>query len=622
MEITLDPMAILRPYQRDAIDHLWKSWDAGMTRVPMVLATGLGKTKIFTRVVHKWLTENGSKRVLVIAHTDELISQAAAEMRAANSGIAVGIVKAGLNETHCRIIISSRQTLASEKRRAQLKRVGLIIIDEAHHAVRTNTYGKILEHFGAFPSPCSSCSEGFSGDQAVPGGQCWDCQGTGLYNGGETAVKVLGLTATLSRGDKAKLSTVWEDKPVPTFRKDILFGIRNGFLLDVRGERVIVPDLNMKNVKTQGGDFQDASIAEELERTFAPQIVAEKYATVARKSGSNELRQGIAFWPLVDTAYHGAQAFNDAGISSAVIHGGLPKEERKLILKRFQAGEITVVHNCMVLTEGFDAPWADVVVIGRPTRNGGLYQQMVGRVLRPDLTVEASLREKALILDVTGAGADNDLRCLIDLAPERPLRKHDDDDEDFSLLDLELELEESIASGAAPWLVEEIYEGPADTKAFDPLHRTLAWNQTPDGTYFMSAGGSHYIFLGESAYGDPGTYDVVWCTKVDWNTPPQSAGSTDYRALPLEEALLWAEEEAISRGGHGAKTLSSRKSKWRDEPATEGLKSKARANGIRNNKATGRDLDTMTKGELGELIDAKIAAKSIDPLVRRLKGTR
>jgi len=597
----LDPMAVLRPYQRDAIDHLWKSWDAGMTRVPMVLATGLGKTKIFTRVVYKWLAENGSKRVLVIAHTDELISQAAAEMRAANPKIAVGIVKAGLNETHCRIIISSRQTLASEKRRAQLKRVGLIIIDEAHHAVRTNTYGKILEYFGAFRELKTDLDEDYHL---------------------EPRVKVLGLTATLSRGDKAKLSTVWEDKPVATFRKDILFGIRNGFLLDVRGERVIVPDLNMSNVKTQGGDYQDASIAEELERTFAPQIVAEKYATVARKSGSDELRQGIAFWPLVDTAYHGAQAFNDAGISSAVIHGGLPKEERKLILKRFQAGEITVVHNCMVLTEGFDAPWADVVVIGRPTRNGGLYQQMVGRVLRPDLTVEASLREKALILDVTGAGADNDLRCLIDLAPERPLKKHDDDDEDFSLLDLELELEESIASGSAPWLVDEIYVGPADTKAFDPLHRTLAWAQTPDGTYFMSAGGSHYIFLGESAYGDPGTYDVVWCTKVDWNTPPQSAGSTDYRALPLEEALLWAEEEAISRGGHGAKALSSRKSKWRDEPATEGLKSKARANGIRNNKATGRDLDTMTKGELGELIDSKIAAKSIDPLVRRLKGAR
>jgi superfamily II DNA or RNA helicase len=609
MEMTLDPMAILRSYQRDAIDHLWKSWDAGMTRVPMVLATGLGKTKIFTRVVHKWLAENEGKRVLVIAHTDELISQAAAEMRAANPGTPVGIVKAGLNETHCRIIISSRQTLASEKRRAQLKRVGLIIIDEAHHAVRTNTYGKILEHFGAWDEHIEWCAC-VNGPVSAIDSRCT-----------VGAVKVLGLTATLSRGDKAKLSTVWEDKPVPTFRKDILFGIRNGFLLDVRGERVIVPDLDMKNVKTQGGDYQDASIAEELERTFAPQIVAEKYKAVARaRDGS--LRQGIAFWPLVETAYHGAEAFASAGISSAVIHGGLPKEERKLILKRFQAGEITVIHNCMVLTEGFDAPWADVVVIGRPTRNGGLYQQMVGRVLRPDLTVEASLREKALILDVTGAGANNDLRCLIDLAPERPLRKHDDDEEDFSLLDLELELEESIASGSAPWLEDEVYVGPAETKAFDPLHRDKVWAQTPDGTYFMSAGGSHYIFLGESVYGDPGTYDVVWCSKVDWNTPPQSAGSTDYRALPLEEALLWAEEEAISRGGHGAKTLSSRKSKWRDEPASEPLKNKARANGIRNNKATGRDLDTMTKGELVELIDAKIAAKSIDPLVRRLKGAR
>ena len=178
----MTPLGILRDYQLEAIDHLWKSWDAGMTRVPMVLATGLGKTKIFTRVVWKWLQENPGKRVLVIAHTDELISQAVAEMSAANQGTRVGIVKGvKFNDVSAPIIISSRQTLQSLKRREQIKRVGLIVIDEAHHAVRENTYGVILDHFGAYDI--------------------------------DPRCVVAGFTATLSRGDKSKLSALWEAKP-------------------------------------------------------------------------------------------------------------------------------------------------------------------------------------------------------------------------------------------------------------------------------------------------------------------------------------------------------------------------------------------------------------------------
>jgi superfamily II DNA or RNA helicase len=565
----MDPMGVLRGYQREAIEDLWKRWRAGGTRIPMVLATGLGKTKIGTRAVYRWKQENPGKRVLWIAHSDELIAQAAVEMRAGNPGATVGIVKAGLNETHCDIIMSSRQTLASEKRRAQLKRVGLIVIDEAHHAVRSNTYGKILEHFGAFEGHC----------------------------------KVLGLTATLSRGDKAKLSTVWEGC---TFRRDILFGIRNGFLLDVRGERVIVPDLTMSNVKKSGGDFQDASLAEELERTFAPQIVADKYAAVALAGGDTQrLRQGIAFWPLVETAYHGAQAFEQAGIPSAVIHGGLPKEERKLILKRFAAGDITVVHNCMVLTEGFDAPWADVVVIGRPTRNGGLYQQMVGRVLRPDLTIPAEQRQKALILDVAGAGVNNDLRCLIDLSPEHLAGKDYEDGD--SLLDLEEEwlLDEESAGGSIE-LETEVYVGPAETVSFDPLHRKSVWGQTAGGTFFMSAGGEQYVFLGETMTGAPGTWDVVWCTK----TGPMQAGSTQHTGLELEDALLWAEDEAIARGGVGAKTLAQRSSAWRRGEPSE--KQKASFSYLYR--------EGMTRGEMSEAIDANMASRRIDPFVKRMKG--
>lgn len=552
----------LRDYQREALEDLAKRWNSGASRVPMVLATGLGKTEIFTALENQWinlLAEAYSlgKRVLVLAHTDELIEQAARKARLRNPGLTVGIVKAGLNQAHCQIVISSRQTLASEKRRAAIRGVGLIIVDECHHALRSNTYGKILEHFGA-----------------------WDSR-----------VKVAGFTATLARGDKGKLSTVWEEV---TFRRDILFGIRRGYLLDVRGERIIIPDFDLQNVKKVAGDYSDSSLADELLRTHAPENVAREYK---KRAGD---RLGLAFWPLVETAYDAAKAFNAEGIPSAVVHGGLPREERKLTLKRFHEGEIQVVHNCMVLTEGFDEPRADVVVVGRPTKSAPLYQQIVGRVLRPDLTIPAEKREKALILDVVGAGSNNDLRSLIDLSPERPLTR--DDEEELSLLEMEdWLLQDETSKGNNFELEDEIYRGDTDVVAFDPLHRDRMWDQTPGGTFYMSAGTAQYVFLYET---EPALWSVVWCTKQG----AIKAGMTQYVSLPLEEALLWAEEEAIERGGHGTKTLTSRKAKWRQEAPTDAQLRLAQARGI--------NTEGMNKGEVSEALDSITAARRIDALVK------
>lgn len=598
----------LRDYQIQAITDLLKRWDAGATRVPMVLATGLGKTEIFSPLEGAWVGQIGvqpggmertqvthsgaladvyglGRRVLVIAHTNELIEQAAKVCRLRNPHLTVGIVKAGLNQVTAQIVVSSRQTLASAKRRAAIRNVGLIIIDECHHALRTNTYGKILEHFGAF----GECDIRHAPDCPE------DCANV-------SRVKVAGFTATLARGDKGKLSTVWEEV---TFRRDILFGIRHGYLLDVRGERIVIPGFDFGNVKQQGGDYQDASLAEELERRHAPENVAREYKVRAIDERTGELRLGLAFWPLVETAYAGAAAFEAEGIPSGVIHGGLPKEERKLILKRFHEGDIKVVHNCMVLTEGFDEPRADVVVIARPTRSAPLYQQMVGRVLRPDLTVPAEQRLKALILDVTGAGAINDLRSLIDLSPERPLSR--EDNEDLSLLELEeiwLKDEESEGGGLGGF-EEEKYVGATEIVAFDPLHRDKVWATTPDGTYYMSAGSAAYVFLYES---EPALWDVVWTTKKG----VQKAGLTQYTGLPLEEALMFAEEEAMERGGIGTKTLTSRKSRWRRDEPSEAQKSLARGLGVYR--------EGMSKGEVSEVVDSVYAARRIDPLVRTVRA--
>ena len=584
----------LRNYQREAIDDIQARWNAGAVRVPTVMATGLGKSIVFSTLADEWLNENPGQRVLVIAHTHELIEQAAKHCRNAAPRRRVGVVMADRNETLAEIVVASRQTLASAKRRGQLRNVGMIVVDECHFSLRTNSYGAILEHFGAFDNP--------------------------------SPVKVVGFTATLARSDKGKLSSIWE---ACTFSRDILFGIRNGYLLDVRGERITVPDFDFANVRTRAGDYSDTDLADEMERTFAPEVIARDYARLAGQ------RMGIAFWPLVATAYAGAEAFNAAGIPSAVLHGELPKLERRLILKRFHEGEIRVVHNAMVLTVGFDEPRADVVVVARPTKSAVLYQQIVGRVLRPDLTIPPEQRQKALILDVTGASEGNDLRSLIDLSPERKL-KQTQDTEGLSLLELdeyqieiEQELEEKRA-GATTYFDSPAYDGETIIKSFDPLGRSKVWGQTPAGHYFINAGGVGYVFLVPSIEGDPGTYDVVVCSPHGYVRDGVSpwARSTEHRGLPLEMALNWGEDVA---GQIGGTVLSTRKSKWRGGKPSEAQKRYAyslRIPGV--TKRTGefavglgatyetRDVyeTTLSKGELSEAIDNINAARRIDPLVK------
>lgn len=567
---------ILRGYQREAIVDLRERFAFGHRRVPMVLATGLGKGSIFTAPLLLDPYLNARRRVLIVVHTEELTEKAVKEARQQNPGRRVGIVKAGLNQVTADIIVSTRQTLVSEKRRAAIRNVGLIIIDEAHFAHAGNTYGRIVEHFEA----------------AGP-------------------VDICGFTATFARSDRNKLSSLWSTERRP-FTRDIIFGIRNGYLLDVEGERLIIPDMDLSNVKRSGGDFQDSSLAEEMERTFAPEVIAEQFAASERVAG----RLGMVFWPLVDTAYTGAKAFAAAGITSGVVHGGMAKPERRAVLRAFHNREIQTVHNAMVLTVGFDEPRADVAVVARPTKSAPLFQQIAGRVLRPNLELPPERRGKALLMQVAG-GADHDLRQLVDLSPHRPAEI----DDGMSLLQIddawviEQEETEQQGTGQAPEYAED-YAGATITVSWDPLGRDKLWSRTPGGAWFMSAGSVGYVFLVESVSGEPSHFDVVLCSKLSYRRDGVDpwAKATDYADLPLEEALGWAEELAIETGGHGTKSLTGKKSAWRRAEPSEAQKNYATRLGI--------DPTGLSKGELSERIDNVNAARRIDPLVTAVRAAQ
>lgn len=536
-------------------------------------------TVIFAHLIADWVRAHTAKRVIVLVHTDELVQQAYKKIKDVAPGLHVGIVKAVQNEVTARVIVASVQSLRSAKRRAQIRQVGLIIVDECHHATAA-TYRAILEHYGAL-EPATP-----------PGGSKM------LFH---PRVQVAGFTATLARGDKQKLSDVWQEC---TFRRGIAFGIRRGYLLDVRGKRIVIPDLDLSTVKKSGGDFQDAALGDAMDAALAPSIIAEAYVEHAND------RKGVVFWPLVETAHHGAAAFEAVGIPSAVVHGGTPKEERRLILKKLHTGEIQCVHNCNVLTEGFDEPTVSCIVIP-PTKSGPAYQQKVGRGLRPDLSLPPGERGDCLVLEVVGARRmDHTLRTLVDLSERAP--KDLDMEDGESLMDLEDALDAlEEAEGEAP--KSEEYYGEVVAQDFDPLARTGigAWLRTDGGTYFLpvSRGKGHpgaYVLLVPGA--EPGSYDVAWLSESPTNPIPQGAGGvTEHRGLSLEMAVSWGEEVMEDLGGSAALLLAGTGKRWRKEEPSAPQKMWAVRRGIA--------WEGLTKGELSDLRAGVEATNRIDPIV-------
>lgn len=391
----------LRPYQVEAVDKIVAAAEAGVRRQLGVAATGLGKTIIFCA-----LAERLGCRTLILAHRDELISQAAAKVREVWPGADVGIVKASDNGIRNRVVVASVQTLARERRLQQLvsayrdesvlmKRpdpFGLVVVDEAHHAA-ADSYRSILDGLRA-GQECAYCVGGsvLSGRyETDPGDRepCEDCSGTG---GGPL---LLGVTATPDRGDGQGLDDLFEQI---SWTYDILWGIRSGYLCDLRGLRVQLDRLDMSAVKVRRGDYEAGAAGRALDNAGAPTEIVKAWQEHASD------RQTLVFTPTVELARHCAEEFTAAGVRAAMVCGETPVEERRQILDDYSHGRVQVVANCAVLTEGYDEPSTGCIVIARPTRSRALYTQMVGRGTRrhPDKT-------DCLVLDVVSASSVHSL---------------------------------------------------------------------------------------------------------------------------------------------------------------------------------------------------------------------
>lgn len=542
----------LRDYQSDAIMAVRKAWASGVRRPAVVLPTGAGKTVVFAHLAAQ-MRERGI-RSMILAHRDELIEQAAAKMRAVAPDLRVGIVKGPRREIRGRdVVVASVQSLAREARRQEMARAGLrlVVVDEAHHAVAP-TYVAVLEAMGAFS----------------------DDPMAGAY--------AVGVTATMGRSDRVALGQVWQDV---VYRREIVEMIRERYLVRPKGVRVRVDGLDLAAVRRRAGDFADAALAEAMHASLAPAAIARAYVEHAKD------RAGVLFAPGVAMAYEMAEALRAEGIEAAGIDGAMPLPERRRTLAAYARGDVQVICNAMVLTEGWDAPWCSAAVIARPTQSAALYVQMAGRVLRPHPG-----KRDALIIDVVGVTGRHRLASLADLGGADLVEKLDDElaqyepDEEVDLLGL---IDEP--GGAGRGLPDDPgADGPLVSEIVDLFGASRqAWLRTPRGVWFLQAG-DDLVFLTPDASGEPGRYAVARCPVY------RAGGEFLHTGLDLDMAMSWGEDVASD----GA-VLTRKSASWRKREPSGGQLGKATGLGVVVPPGA-------TRGDVADLITTALATVRLD----------
>lgn len=333
----------LRQYQREAVDAV----HAADCQNPAVgLPTGGGKTLVFSKLI-----EERGHPALILAHRDELIQQAAEKYNAVDPTVPVGIVKAGMNQMDLPVVAASVQTLARDRRLQQMPLdFKTLVVDEAHHAA-ADTYRKILNHF----------------------------------SGVEKRVFV---SATLERADKKALGSVIDEI---VYHRSMLDLMEEGYLVDVRAIAVRIPKFDTHGLKLSHGDFKNKEVEDALTEAGAERVAVQAWLEHA------PTRKTIVFTPGVASAVLFAETFKAAGVAATYVSGDLDLDERRRRLEAFSAGDYQVVTNAMVLTEGYDEPSVDCIMVARPTRSKPLYVQQIGRGTRlyPG-------KEDLLVIDLVG----------------------------------------------------------------------------------------------------------------------------------------------------------------------------------------------------------------------------
>lgn len=346
----------LRDYQLDAVNAVCEAWARGAKAPLIVGGCGCGKTIIASELISRVYAHRLGKS-LFLAHRKELLDQTAEKVRLVSPRTRVGVVMGKLNELGREVTVASIQTVGgkSKKRLRGLLEAGpydLAVLDECHHSVSPQNLTVIDALRAQNPE-----------------------------------ILFAGLTATPGRDDGLALDRVFD---CVAYEKNMLDLVKEGWLVPPRGFRVDI-DVKLDQVATDGGDFEAASLSKVMNTPHVNRAVVQAWMRYGHD------RKMIVF--AVDVAHAKAlsQEFRDAGYAATHVDGTMKAKERQDRLDRFRSGEVKLLINCAVLTEGYDDPSTEGIVFARPTQSQLLYSQCLGRSLRlhPSKT-------EAIIIDCVG----------------------------------------------------------------------------------------------------------------------------------------------------------------------------------------------------------------------------
>ncbi|MGX6962453.1 DEAD/DEAH box helicase [Vagococcus xieshaowenii] len=320
----------LRPYQEEARKSIHAEWEEGRKKTLLVLPTGCGKTIVFSKVIEDRVKMG--ERVLVLAHRGELLDQASEKLEKA-TGLKTATEKADKTSigSFFRVVVGSVQTLMREKRLSQFPTdfFDTIVVDEAHHCI-SDGYQRVLNHF--------------------------------------EKSNILGVTATPDRGDMRNLGTYFDSL---AYEYTLPKAIKAGYLSPIKALTIPLK-LDLSAVKQQSGDFSTRDLGNALD-PYLHQIADEMLEHCAN-------RKTVVFLPLVKTSQKFKDILNQKGFKAAEVNG--ESKDRQKVLEDFDKDKYNVLCNSMLLTEGWDCPRVDCVIVLRPTKVRALYSQMVGRGTR------------------------------------------------------------------------------------------------------------------------------------------------------------------------------------------------------------------------------------------------
>lgn len=392
-------MTQLRNYQSDTVEAIRDAYRRGKRAPLVVLSTGGGKTTIFCYVAQA-AAKKGNV-IFIIAHREELIKQIADTL--ARSGQPHRVIsndsvlrqckieqfkKYGRSfvESDATVYVASVQTLINRFNMVPAN-PSMIIIDESHHAIQDNQWGKIVNNY--------------------------------------PQAKLLLVTATPIRSDGKGLGDGHGG-----FADELLQGVSMKWLVDhgyLSPYRYFAPptDIDLTDVNTTAkGDYNTRKLSDAVDKPTITGDAVKHYLTLANG------KRAVVFCASVSHAMHVSEQFNSAGVSSEFIEG--KTEDRAAMIQRFATGQTMVLTSCDLISEGFDLPAIEVAILLRPTKSTGLYMQQVGRALR---IFEG--KTEAIILDhvqawKTHGFPDDDREWTLEGVKKRK-RSKDDDEEPLTL---------------------------------------------------------------------------------------------------------------------------------------------------------------------------------------------